>query len=184
TLGFPFIFRDALDVRASGINEEMKIAAAYALAALAKQPVPEMVTKAYGLKTLSFGPDYIIPKPLDPRLLETVAPAVAKAAMDSGVARHPIADLEQYKAELNERLGIGNTIMRLVSAKGKQVPRRGGFAVADSAKVLKAAQAVEEEGYAYPILLGNEESIKTLAEENNNRRKDAHIIDAGSEAAM
>src|SRR5690606_14670359 len=111
-LGFPFIFRGALDVRASGINEEMKIAAAYALAALAKQPVPEMVTKAYGLKTLSFGPDYIIPKPLDPRLLETVAPAVAKAAMDSGVARHPIADLEQYKAELNERLGIGNTIMR------------------------------------------------------------------------
>lgn len=183
-LGFPFIFRGALDVRASSINEEMKIAAAYALAALARQPVPEMVTKAYGLKTLSFGPDYIIPKPLDPRLLETVAPAVAKAAMDSGVARHPIADLEQYKAELNERLGIGNTIMRLISAKAKQDPQRIVFAEADNAKVLKAAQVVEEEGYAYPILLGNEQRIKTLIEENNITLKNPFIIDPRSEAAM
>src|SRR5690606_11104384 len=181
TLGFPFIFRGALDVRASGINEEMKIAAAYALAALAKQPVPETVTKAYGLKTLSFGPDYINPKPLDPRLLETVAPAVAKAAMDSGVARHPIADLEQYKAELNERLAIANTIMWLISAKAKQDPQRIVFAEADNAKVIKAAQVVEEEGYAYPILLGNEPRIKTLIEENNITLKNPFIIDPRSE---
>lgn len=183
-LGFPFIFRGALDVRATAINEEMKMAAAYALAALAKQPVPEIVTKAYGLKSMNFGRDYIIPKPLDPRLLSTVAPAIAQAAMDTGVARKPIEDLNAYRLELNDRLGLGNSIVRLINAKARQNPQRIVFAEADNAKVLKAAQVVEEEGFAAPILLGNEKRIHQLIEENNIVLKNPVIIDPRSEAAM
>jgi malate dehydrogenase (oxaloacetate-decarboxylating)(NADP+) len=183
-LGFPFIFRGALDVRATAINEEMKMAAAYALAALAKQPVPEIVTKAYGLKSMNFGRDYIIPKPLDPRLLSTVAPAIAKAAMETGVARKPIEDFEAYIQELNDRLGLNNSIIRLANAKAKQNPKRIVFAEADNAKVLKAAQIVEEEGFAFPILLGNEKRINQLIADNNISLKNTIIIDPRSEAAM
>lgn len=183
-LGFPFIFRGALDVRATAINEEMKMAAAYALAALAKQQVPEIVTKAYGLKSMTFGRDYIIPKPLDPRLLSTVAPAIAKAAMETGVARKPIEDFEAYKLELNDRLGINNSIVRLVNAKARQNPQRIVFAEADNTKVLKAAQIAEEEGFAFPILLGNEKRINQLIAEHKIELKNPVIIDPRSDAAM
>ncbi|HRP90148.1 MAG TPA: NADP-dependent malic enzyme [Edaphocola sp.] len=180
-LGFPFIFRGALDVRATAINDEMKIAAAYALAALAKQPVPDMVTKAYGEKTINFGREYIIPKPLDPRLLSTVAPAIAKAAIESGVARKPIEDFEAYKQELNDRLGINNSIIRLITAKAKISPQRIVFAEADNFKVLQAAQIVEQDGYAFPILLGDKKKIEQIIEENHITFKNPIIIDPRSE---
>ncbi|HTO14508.1 MAG TPA: NADP-dependent malic enzyme [Edaphocola sp.] len=180
-LGFPFIFRGALDVRATAINDEMKIAAAYALAALAKQPVPDLVTKAYGKKTLNFGRDYIIPKPLDPRLLSAIAPAIAKAAMESGVARKPIEDFEVYKKELNDRLGINNSIIRLITAKAKISPQRIVFAEADNFKVLQAAQIVEQDGYAFPILLGDKKKIEQIISENNINFKNPVIIDPRSD---
>jgi len=183
-LGFPFIFRGALDVRATAINEEMKIAAVYALASLTKQPVPDIVNIAYGEKNLTFGPQYIIPKPLDPRLLSTVAPAVAQAAMNSGVARKPIMDMEAYKQELNDRLGINNSIVRVINEKARKNPQRIVFAEADNVKVLKAAQIVEEEGFAFPILLGNEKKIKQLIEENKIELKNPQIIDPRSDEAM
>ncbi|RQO31557.1 NADP-dependent malic enzyme [Taibaiella sp. KBW10] len=183
-LGFPFIFRGALDVRATAINEEMKIAAVYALASLTKQPVPEIVNIAYGEKNITFGPQYIIPKPLDPRLLATVAPAVAQAAMNSGVARKPIMDMEAYKQELNDRLGINNSIVRVINEKARKNPQRIVFAEADNIKVLKAAQIVEEEGFAFPILLGNEKKIKQLIAENKIEIKNPVIIDPRSEEAL
>lgn len=181
-LGFPFIFRGALDVRATAINEEMKLAAVKALAALAKEPVPEIVNVAYNEKSLHFGPTYIIPKPIDPRLLVKVSPAVAKAAMDSGVARQPITDWEQYEADLYRRLGTDDNILRFVINKAKQDPKRVVFAEAENLKVLKAAQIVKDERIAIPILLGEERKIKKLIEENGLSLNDVTIIDPRSDA--
>jgi malate dehydrogenase (oxaloacetate-decarboxylating)(NADP+) len=164
-LGFPYIFRGALDVRATKINEAMKMAAVRALAALAKESVPEQVNIAYGEMKLVFGRDYIIPKPFDPRLITTVAPAVARAAMESGVAINPILDWEKYEEELHERLGSDNKMVRLLTNRAKSDPKRIVFAEADHLDVLKAAQIVLEEGIGFPILLGNKEVILELKEE-------------------
>ncbi len=164
-LGFPFIFRGALDVRATKINEEMKMAAVLALAKLAKEPVPEQVNIAYGETRLNFGPEYILPKPFDPRLIAKVPPAVAKAAMESGVARKSITDWEAYEDELMERMGNDNKISRLLMNRAKTNPKRIVFAEADHLDVLKAAQIVYEEGIAIPILLGREVIIKELMNE-------------------
>ncbi len=161
-LGFPYIFRGALDVRATKINEAMKMAAVKALAELAKTPVPEQVNIAYGETKLNFGRDYIIPKPFDPRLIAVVAPAVAKAAMDSGVAQVEITDWEKYEEELLERLGSDNKMIRLLINRAKTNPKRIIFAEADHLDVLKAAQIVLEEGIGNPILLGNKEIIQEL----------------------
>ncbi|RAR71766.1 NADP-dependent malic enzyme [Flavobacterium aciduliphilum] len=164
-LGFPYIFRGALDVRATKINEDMKMAAVKALAALAKEMVPEQVNIAYGETRLNFGRDYIIPKPFDPRLITTVAPAVAKAAMESGVALNPITDWEKYESELLERMGSDNKMVRLLMNRAKTDPKRIVFAEADQLDVLKAAQIVHEEGIGLPILLGKKEEILELKEE-------------------
>ncbi len=164
-LGFPFIFRGALDVRATKINEAMKMAAVKALAALAKEPVPEQVNIAYQETKLNFGRDYIIPKPFDPRLITTVPPAVARAAMESGVAKAPIKDWEKYVDELNERMGSDNKIIRLLMGRAKRDPKRIVFAEADHLDVLKAAQIVNEEGIGIPILLGRKDVIKELMEQ-------------------
>lgn len=164
-LGFPYIFRGALDVRATKINEEMKMAAVKALAALAKESVPEQVNIAYGATKLVFGKEYIIPSPFDPRLITVVAPAVAKAAMDSGVALNPITDWEKYEEELLDRLGNDNKMVRLIANRAKMDPKRIVFAEADHLDVLKAAQIVLEEGIGFPILLGNKETILELKEE-------------------
>ena len=164
-LGFPYIFRGALDVRATKINEEMKMAAVRALAALAKEPVPEQVNIAYGETRLNFGKEYIIPKPFDPRLITTIAPAVAKAAISSGVALHPITDWNKYEEELLDRLGSDNKMVRLLINRAKTEPKRVAFAEADHLDVLKAAQIAYEEGIAFPILLGNKEVILELKEE-------------------
>ena len=164
-LGFPYIFRGALDVRATKINEAMKMAAVKALACLAKQSVPEQVNIAYGETKLNFGRDYIIPKPFDPRLITEVAPAVAKAAMESGVAQIEITDWEKYKEELLERLGSDNKLVRLLANRAKTDKKRIIFAEADHLDVLKAAQIVNEEGIGIPILLGNKEIILELKEE-------------------
>ncbi len=176
-LGFPFIFRGALDVRATQINEAMKLAAVRAIADLAKEPVPEIVNLAYNAKNITFGKDYIIPKPLDPRLITTVAPAVAKAAMDSGVAQAPIANWNNYVEELRKRLGLDNKLIRVVTSKAKQNPQRIVFTEADTYKILKAAQIVRDEGIAKPILLGNREKIEQLIRENNLDLGDTPIID-------
>ncbi|WP_142784955.1 NADP-dependent malic enzyme [Changchengzhania lutea] len=164
-LGFPFIFRGALDVRATKINEAMKMAAVKALANLAKEPVPEQVNIAYGETRLTFGKEYIIPKPFDPRLIAEVPPAVAKAAMDSGVAKEPIIDWDKYKESLRERLGSDNKVVRLLLNRAKLAPKRVVFAEADQLAVLKAAQIVHEEGIAFPVLLGRKETIKALMKE-------------------
>jgi len=164
-LGFPFIFRGALDVRATKINEEMKMAAVKALAELAKEPVPEQVNIAYGETRLNFGSEYIIPKPFDPRLIAKVPPAVAKAAMESGVARTEITDWQKYEDELLERMGSDNKITRLLMQRAKNNPKRVIFAEADHLDVLKAAQIVYDEGIGIPILLGRREVIKELMAE-------------------
>ncbi len=176
-LGFPYIFRGALDVRATRINEEMKLAAVRALADLAREPVPEIVNLAYNKKNIVFGREYIIPKPLDPRLIEIVAPAVAKAAIDSGVAQKTIANWDDYREELVKRLGLDNKLIRIVTSKARQNPKRVVFAEADNYKILKAAQVVRDEGIAHPILLGNVEKITSLMEENNLELGDITIID-------
>ncbi len=164
-LGFPFIFRGALDVRATKINEEMKRAAVLALAKLAKEPVPEQVNVAYSETKLSFGKDYIIPKPFDPRLIAVVPPAVARAAMESGVAKKSITNWEAYEDELRARLGSDNKIVRLMHSRAKLDPKRVVFAEADELAVLKAAQIVYEEGIAEPILLGRKKVIEALMKE-------------------
>lgn len=176
-LGFPFIFRGALDVRATQINEAMKLAAAYAIAELAKETVPDDVNHAYNTRNLSFGPTYIIPKPIDSRLISTVAPAVAKAAIESGVAKKTITDWEAYKSDLNNRLGRDNKLMRGLATKARQNPKRVVFAEADTYKILKAAQMVRDEGIAKPILLGDIGKIKRLIEENNLDLGDTPILD-------
>lgn len=182
-IGFPFIFRGAMDVNASAINEEMKIAAVKAIAALAKEPVPEEVSKAYNLKNIVFGKEYIIPKPTDQRLISIVAPAVAKAAMDSGVARKPIEDWEKYKQELISRMGYDSTLMQQVTLRAKQNPQKVVFAEADNYKVLKAAQTVFDEGVCTPILLGSKENIADLIEEYQLDLEGVEIIDTRSEEA-
>jgi malate dehydrogenase (oxaloacetate-decarboxylating)(NADP+) len=179
-LGFPFIFRGALDVRATCINEEMKLAAVKAIAALAKEAVPEEVNEAYEEKNIVFGRDFIIPKPLDPRLITTVAPAVAKAAVDSGVAQIEIKDWENYKEELAKRLGLYNNLIKNVTEKAKRNPKRVVFAEADNYKTLKAAQIVYEEGIAKPILLGKVKKIQELVEEYQLELGDIPIIDPRS----
>lgn len=179
-LGFPFIFRGALDVRATSINEAMKLAAVYAIANLAKEPVPDSVNLAYDSKNIVFGPDYIIPKPIDSRLISTVAPAVAKAAIESGVAQKIITDWEGYRQELNNRLGLDNKLIRGITNKAKQNPKRVVFAEADHYKILKAAQQVKDEGIARPILLGDRNKINQLIEENSLDLSDIPIIDPRS----
>lgn len=164
-LGFPFIFRGALDVRATKINEEMKMAAVTALANLAKQNVPEQVNIAYGETRLTFGREYIIPKPFDPRLITEVPPAVAKAAMDSGVAKEPITDWDKYREQLMERLGNDNKIVRLLTNRAKMNPKRVVYTEADHLDVVKAAQIAYDEGIAIPILLGRRETILSLMAE-------------------
>ncbi|MAZ27387.1 MAG: NADP-dependent malic enzyme [Cytophagaceae bacterium] len=164
-LGFPFIFRGALDVRATKINEAMKMAAVKALAELAKEAVPEQVNIAYGETKLNFGNDYIIPKPFDPRLIAKVPPAVAKAAMESGVAREQITDWQKYEDELLDRMGSDNKIVRLMLNRARMNPKRIVFAESDQLDVLKAAQIVYDEGIATPVLLGNRETIHELMHE-------------------
>lgn len=164
-LGFPFIFRGALDVRATKINEEMKMAAVKALAELAKEAVPEQVNIAYGETRLNFGNDYIIPKPFDPRLIAKVPPAVAKAAIESGVAREEILDWQKYEDELLERMGSDNKIVRLMLNRARMNPKRIVFAESDQLDVLKAAQIVHDEGIATPVLLGTRETIHELMQE-------------------
>jgi malate dehydrogenase (oxaloacetate-decarboxylating)(NADP+) len=176
-LGFPFIFRGALDVRATTINEEMKLAAVKAIASLAKETIPEEVIEAYGEKNISFGREQIIPKPLDPRLIYSVAPAVAKAAMESGVAKNPIKDWQKYEAELKARLGLDNELMRNITAKAQSNPKKVVFAEADNVKILKAAQVSYEEGVAFPILLGDRDVILALMEEYNVELPEVTIID-------
>ncbi len=179
-LGFPFIFRGALDVRATKINEAMKMAAVKALADLAKEPVPEQVNIAYGETKLTFGKDYIIPKPFDPRLIATVPPAVAKAAMESGVATTEITDWEKYQDELYERMGSDNKIIRLLMNRAKLSPKRIVFAEADHLDVLKAAQIVFEEGIGIPVLLGRKDIILELMEQIDFDA-DLEIIDPKSD---
>jgi len=179
-LGFPYIFRGAMDVRATGINEAMKLAAVKAIASLAKEMVPEEVNEAYNEKNISFGKDSIIPKPLDPRLITTVSPAVAKAAMDSGIAKNPITDWEAYDKELRARLGLDNKLLDVLTEKALKNPKRVVFAEADNYKILKAAQTAMDEGYAIPILLGRKEVIEALIEENGFEFPDVDIIDPKS----
>jgi malate dehydrogenase (oxaloacetate-decarboxylating)(NADP+) len=176
-LGFPYIFRGALDVRSKVINEEMKLAAVRALADLAKKPVPDIVNMAYGKDNLVFGREYIIPKPVDPRLLTTVAPAVARAAMESGVAKHPIENWEEYETRLSKRLGLDNTLTRGIINKARQNPKRVVLADAENLVVLKAAQQVKDEGIAIPILLGNIKKIKKLIQDNHLDLAHMTIID-------
>ena len=180
-LGFPYIFRGALDVRAKQINEAMKLAAVRALADLAKSAVPDIVNMAYNQQNMSFGPEYIIPKPLDPRLLSTVAPAVAKAAIQSGVAQKTITNGDAYALELNKRLGLDNQLMRVIGNKARKGPKRLVFAEADNIKILKAASIVYDEGIAYPILLGDPIKIRAIAEQNNIDLTDLPIIDPRSD---
>jgi malate dehydrogenase (oxaloacetate-decarboxylating)(NADP+) len=180
-LGFPFIFRGALDVRATQINEAMKLAAVRALADLAKTPVPDIVNMAYNEKSISFGPRYIIPKPFDPRLLSTISPAVAKAAIESNVAQINIENWEAYAIELNKRLGLDNQLIRVLGAKARSDPRQLVFAEADNIKILKVAQLLFDEGIAYPILLGNKDRIRSTAAANRIDIDEFPIVDPRSE---
>jgi len=176
-LGFPFIFRGALDVRASEINDEMKLAAAKALACLAKKPVPDIVNLAYNEKSLSFGPEYIIPKPVDPRLITTISMAVAKAAMESGVATKPIKNWDAYETQLAKRLGLDNQVMKFILKRAKSKPKRIVFAEAENLKVLKAVREVLDEGIAKPILLGRKANIDAICDEHHIDLGDIEIFD-------
>ena len=180
-LGFPYIFRGALDVRATAINEEMKIAAVRAIAELAKKTVPEAVNMAYNAKNIKFGKDYIIPKPMDFRLMTNVSMAVAKAAIESGVARKVITDWDAYAEELRKRLGTDDAIMRAITNKAKSDPKRVVFAEADNYKILKAAQIVKDDNIAIPILLGNKEKIQQIIEESALELEGVQIIDPALE---
>ncbi|MBN9386122.1 MAG: NADP-dependent malic enzyme [Chitinophagaceae bacterium] len=180
-LGFPFIFRGALDVRATQINEAMKLAAVHSLADLAKTAVPDIVNMAYNEKNIVFGPTYIIPKPLDPRLLSTVAPAVARAAMDSGVAQTSIDNWDAYAIELNRRLGLDNQLVRVLGSKARNEPKRLVFAEADNLKILKVAQILYDEGVAYPMLLGDEKKIRHMAAANQIDLEGLPIINPHSD---
>ncbi|PKP53567.1 MAG: NADP-dependent malic enzyme [Bacteroidetes bacterium HGW-Bacteroidetes-1] len=181
-LGFPYIFRGALDVRASEINDEMKLAASRALAQLAKEPVPEEVNIAFNVNNLRFGRDYIIPKPTDPRLIELVAPAVARAAMESGVARNPIKNFDSYVDELRKRLKTSNPLIRQIKTRAKHNPKRVALADAENYKMLKAAEIILNEGLAEPILMGNAAKIKAIIQENELELQGVEIIDPRSNA--
>jgi malate dehydrogenase (oxaloacetate-decarboxylating)(NADP+) len=183
-LGFPFIFRGALDVRATAINEQMKLAAVKAIANLAQQPVPDVVIKAYNKESIFFGREYIIPKPLDPRLLTEVAPAVAKAAMDSGIAKNKITDWEEYKTSLVKRLGHDDQIIRRLTNRAKQHTKRIVFAEAEDYRVLKAAQIAMDEGIAEPILLGDVDRIKTMIKRYNLDLGSTQIINPQSKSSI
>lgn len=177
-LGFPYIFRGALDVRSTAINEEMKLAAVNAIADLAKEAVPEMVLKAYGQNNMKFGPEYLIPKPLDPRLITAISPAVAKAAIESGVARTTKMDWDKYALELQERIGIDQRLISRIITRARRNPKRVVFAESDDLNILKAAQMAFDEGVATPILLGNVERIKKLIADNElDGLKECNIID-------
>ncbi|SNS05944.1 phosphate acyltransferase, partial [Hymenobacter mucosus] len=180
-LGFPYIFRGALDVRATEINEAMKLAAVHALAELTKDAVPDMVNRAYADNTLSFGRTYLIPKPLDPRLITAVSPAVAKAAMESGVARRPITDWQAYEDELRSRLGVNQKLLNRITSAAKSEPKRVVFAEGDTYKILKAAQILVSEDIARPILLGNQAKIKQLVAANNLDLTGCTILDISQE---
>ncbi|MEE1884754.1 NADP-dependent malic enzyme [Pedobacter flavus] len=181
-LGFPYIFRGALDVRATAINEEMKIAAVRAIADLAKKPVPEAVNMAYNEKNIKFGKTYIIPKPMDIRLITNVSVAVAKAAIESGVARKKITNWDEYIDTLKQRMGMDDAIMRAITNKAKLDPRRVVFAEADNYKILKAAQIVKDDNIAIPILLGNKDVINKIIQENGLELDNVQIIDPTLEA--
>jgi malate dehydrogenase (oxaloacetate-decarboxylating)(NADP+) len=183
-LGFPYIFRGALDVRATKINEEMKLAAVKAIAKLAKEPVPDVVNEAYDAKIITFGRTQIIPKPLDPRLIYWVAPAVAKAAIESGVAKEPIKDWKNYELELMQRLGLDNKLVRNLTEKAKRSPKKVVFAEADNYKILKAAAMAYEEGIAIPILLGKRHNIQRIIDEYNLDLSNCEIIDPRNESEM
>ena len=182
-LGFPYIFRGAMDVKSTAINEEMKMAASKALAALTKEPVPEEVNIAYQAPNLTFGKDYIIPKPTDPRLISWVAPAVAKAAMDTGVAKSPIKNWENYREELQKRLGLGNPLIRQIKSRAKSNIKRVVFAEAENYKMLKAAEIVINEKLAHPILLGDEDIIKQIIDDNELELQGVEIINPKSKKA-
>ena len=181
-LGFPFIFRGALDVRATTINEEMKLAAVRAIAELTKEPVPELVNLAYGESNLTFGPTYIIPKPFDPRLITRVAPAVAKAAMDSGVAKAPISDWEAYNRVLSDRLGRDDKFIRLLNENASQKPQRIVFTEGDQYRILKAAEILINGGTAKPVLLGPKAKIERIIEEYQLELSSAEIVDVMADA--
>lgn len=176
-LGFPYIFRGALDVRASEINEEMKVAAARSLAELAHEPVPEDVLSAYSDKNINFGREYLIPKPMDPRLITRISVAVAKAAVETGIAQLPIEDWDAYEIELQQRVGIYESLTRNVMEQARKNPKRVVFADADTYKILKAAQILKDEGIAIPVLLGNKKKIADIIEENKLDLSDINIID-------
>jgi malate dehydrogenase (oxaloacetate-decarboxylating)(NADP+) len=180
-LGFPYIFRGALDVRATSINEAMKIAAVRAIADLARKTVPEAVNMAYNARNIKFGKEYIIPKPMDFRLMTNVSMAVAKAAIESGVARKAITDWDAYADELKRRLGMDDSIMRAITNKAKSSPKRVVFAEADNYKILKAAQIVKDDNIAIPILLGNKEVINQIIEENGLELEGVQIIEPALE---
>lgn len=182
-LGFPYIFRGALDVRSTSINEEMKIAAVRAIAELARKSVPEAVNMAYNERNIKFGKEYIIPKPMDFRLMTNVSMAVAKAAIESGVARKIITDWDAYAEELKRRLGMDDSIMRALTNKAKSAPKRVVFAEADNYKILKAAQIVKDDNIAIPILLGNKEIIQQIIEENGLELEGVEIIETALEPA-
>jgi malate dehydrogenase (oxaloacetate-decarboxylating)(NADP+) len=167
-LGFPFLFRGALDVRATAINDEMKLAATHALAALAKEDVPDSVRRAYGVERLEFGREYIIPKPFDPRVLIWEASAVARAAMESGVAQQPV-DIDEYKEQLERRLGKAHEVMRIMVQKAQRRPQRIVFPEGDEPKILRACQILVEERIATPILLGHERAIRDRPRDSRPR---------------
>jgi malate dehydrogenase (oxaloacetate-decarboxylating)(NADP+) len=180
-LGFPYIFRGALDVRALEINEAMKLAAVHALANLAREPVPDIVNKAYAIEKIIFGRDYLIPKPLDPRLITTVSPAVAKAAMDSGMAKNPITDWAQYHQILQKRIGIDQKLTARIIDRAKEKPKRIVFAEADNQRILKAAMVLRDEGIAHPILLGNRDEIRRMITEFGLDLGDCQVINPRDE---
>jgi malate dehydrogenase (oxaloacetate-decarboxylating)(NADP+) len=180
-LGFPYIFRGALDVRATEINEEMKLAAVHSLADLAKEPVPDIVFQAYGIDRIQFGRDYLIPKPLDPRLITTVSPAVAKAAMDSGMAKNPITDWGLYHQQLLKRIGIDQELTSRIIDLAKQKPKHIVFAEADHPKILKAAQVLQDQKIAHPILLGSRVDIERLIQEHGLELGECKIVDPREE---
>jgi malate dehydrogenase (oxaloacetate-decarboxylating)(NADP+) len=183
-LGFPYIFRGALDVRATEINEEMKLAAVRALAELTKEPVPDVVFQAYNIDRIEFGREYLIPKPLDPRLITTVSPAVAKAAMYSGIAKNPITDWAAYHQQLLKRIGIDQKLTSRIIDNAKQKPKYIVFAEADHLKILKAAQILQDEKIAHPILLGSREEIERLCLEHSLELHDCKIIDPREEKKL
>lgn len=181
-LGFPFIFRGALDVRAKSINNAMKLAAVHAIATLAKESVPDEVNEAYDMRNISFGRELIIPKPMDPRLITSVATAVARAAIDSGVARCIITDWPAYEQELRQRLGRDNKLIRSISERARKRPKRVVFAEADHYKILKAAEQASDEGIAFPILLGDRERIETMIKANKIELREYEVIDPRDES--